>query len=79
MKPRRLLLIVNPISGTKPKERILPEVESVLTEQGYDVSTVMTTCRGDGHTLARKAVDSGYDAVVAVGGDGTVNEVASAI
>lgn len=79
MEPQRLLLIVNPISGTKPKDKILPEIESVLTEQGYVVTTAMTSCRGDGNTLARKAVDSGYDAVVAVGGDGTVNEVASAM
>lgn len=79
MKPQRLLLIVNPISGTKPKDKILPEIEAVISGGGYEVDTVMTSCRGDGYRLARQAISSGCDAVVAVGGDGTVNEVASAM
>lgn len=79
MKPQRLLLIVNPISGTKPKDKILPEIESVFSGQGYEVDTAMTSCRGDGYRLASQAVETGYNAVVAVGGDGTVNEVASAM
>lgn len=79
MKSQRLLLIVNPISGTKPKDKILPDIESVLTERGYVVDTAMTSCKGDGYSLACKGIEEGYDAVVAVGGDGTVNEVASAM
>lgn len=79
MKPQRLLLIVNPISGTKPKDKILPVIESLLREHGYDVDTAVTAAKGDGRRLATEAVGSGYGAVVAVGGDGTVNEVASAM
>jgi YegS/Rv2252/BmrU family lipid kinase len=62
-----MLFIVNPISGHGRKKRII----SRLTEAGYKV--VCTEYAGHAEKLAREAVDS---VVVAVGGDGTVNEVA---
>ena len=62
-----MLFIVNPISGQGRKKRII----SRLTEAGYKV--VCTEYAGHAEKLAREAVDS---VIVAVGGDGTVNEVA---
>lgn len=62
-----MLFIVNPISGKGRKKRII----SRLKESGYDV--VCTEYSGHAEKLAR---DSSAKVVVAVGGDGTVNEVA---
>lgn len=44
-----------------------------------DLELKVTTRAGDARTWAREAAESGYDAVLAVGGDGTANEVASGL
>ncbi len=62
-----MLFIVNPISGNGRKLRLI----SYLREKGYKV--VCTEYAGHGEILAREATEN---VVVAVGGDGTVNEVA---
>jgi YegS/Rv2252/BmrU family lipid kinase len=46
---------------------------------GYEVKQVMTTCKGDATLLARQAVQEGFDIAVAVGGDGTINEVCNGL
>ena len=68
-----LLLIVNPLSGGKDKKRLLRTVERHL-HRPYSV--VFTEYPGHGAELARQAAQ---DVVVAVGGDGTVSEVAGAL
>lgn len=75
----RLLLIVNPVSGTTDKREIAKKVDRRLTEAGYKVETVLTTCRGDATRLAKMGVEEGYMGVLACGGDGTVNETARAL
>lgn len=76
---RKLLLIVNPVSGTTSKRGMAERITRRLTEVGYEVDTRMTTCRGDATRLARMAVDGGYYGALACGGDGTVNETARAL
>lgn len=76
---RRIAFIVNPVSGTQEKQRILREVQSRLSGIGIDFDIKYTRFRGHATELAHEAVEYSYDTVVAVGGDGTVNEVASAL
>lgn len=76
---RRLLLIINPISGLGSKETFEPLVRKTLEPIGYEVKTVYTCARGDATRLARQAVKEGYYGVLAAGGDGTVNETARAL
>lgn len=76
---RRLLLIINPISGLGSKESFEPLVRSTLEPLGYKVTTAYTCARGDATRLARQAVEEGYYGVLAAGGDGTVNETARAL
>lgn len=75
----RCMMIVNPASGTVSKHRIVPHVCKRLDRLGvkYDVSA--TRYPGHAVELARKAAADGYDVVIAVGGDGTVNEVATGL
>ena len=76
----RHLLIVNPISGTQSKHGLPERISARLAEAGIDVDTYVTTGPGDATRRVRQAVDAGeYDAVLACGGDGTVNEVARAM
>lgn len=73
------LLIINPIAGTSGKEGVDAYVTRRMAEAGWAVEVAMTQGRGDATRLARKAVDDGFDAVIAAGGDGTVNETATAL
>lgn len=70
---QRIDFILNPISGGKSKASALRAIESVLDRNRYESRILWTASPGDG---ARLAAESPADIVVAVGGDGTVNEVA---
>lgn len=76
---RRIMLIINPISGTLPKDGLSERVASRLQSEGFEVTTAMTERAGHGYELARRAAEEKYYGVIAAGGDGTVNEVASAL
>ena len=78
-QPRRLLLIINPVSGVGDKNDIEALVYTHLEPLGYEIMTNYTCARGDATRLAENAVKSGYYGVIAVGGDGTVNETATAL
>src|SRR3954452_10458982 len=72
-----MLLIVNPhassVSG-RMRKLVLSALESRFEVEAVD------TC-GPGHAieLSREAAGGGYDVVVALGGDGTVNEAANGL
>lgn len=72
----KILFIVNPISGGENKAGIPGLVKDRLDKNKYNEYKIVNT-EHSGHAveLARNAVAEGYDVVVAVGGDGTVNEV----
>ncbi|MDR3134367.1 MAG: diacylglycerol kinase family lipid kinase [Prevotellaceae bacterium] len=77
---RKIAFILNPLSGKGNKEA----VEQFITNHsgwpaGFDASVHTTRCAGDGYEQARQFAAQGLDAVVAVGGDGTINEIARAL
>ena len=78
-KRRHILAIINPVSGTGNKEKIPRLIETVVDQEKNDVSIVMSEYAGHAHEIALDAVQAGIDIVVAIGGDGTVNEVGSAV
>ena len=79
MSKPTLLLIINPKAGHGKA----PKVVDVIARSGirniYDVETAFTQYRGHANELAKTAVQSGVNVVVAAGGDGTVNETASSL
>ncbi len=75
----RILLIINPISGTASKRGLKETIEKRIRAMGHSIDTALTQGPGDATLLARQAVADGYDAVLACGGDGTVNEVAKGL
>lgn len=79
MEQKRLLLIINPVSGTHGKQDVADVVRQILEPHGCAVEAVFTQGAGDATTLARGAVGSGFDGVLVAGGDGTVNEAARGI
>jgi len=76
---KHLLFVINPISGGKKKNDFERRAREELDLTRYDADFAMTAYPGHAYELAVQAVSAGVDAVVAVGGDGTINEVASAL
>lgn len=74
----KLLFIVNPISGTGKQNNFTKVIDRELDKNIFDYNIEYTQYKGHATTIAAKAI-SNYDYVVAVGGDGTVNEVAKGL
>ena len=73
--PRRLLLIANPISGGGRGQDRTEALAAALRGRGIDTEIHFTQCAGDATARAAAATAEGWDGLVAIGGDGTVNEV----
>lgn len=76
---RKCRLIVNPRSGTSEKGKVIKKAIEQLLAAGWNVEAAYTERPGHATELAAQAVLAGFNAVVAVGGDGTVNETARAL
>lgn len=77
---KSLILIVNPISGRSfIKNRIVSRIISYIDRAKYDVTIRFTSYAGHATEIAAEAVEKGVHIVVAVGGDGTINEVAKSL
>lgn len=74
---RTVLVIINPIAGVRPKDEIPDLVREVMpASKGFDLDIRFTQYAGHASEMAREAVSRGIDTVVAIGGDGTINETA---
>jgi len=72
--------IFNPHSGSNRRNPYLRDrAEAFIRSHGWDAKVVVTERPRHATGLARQAVDEGCTLVVAIGGDGTMNEVASAL
>ena len=76
---KRITFIVNPKSGTQDKDDIPLLIDEMLDHTRFKHEVCFTQYSGHACELAKAFADRGDDIVVAVGGDGTVNEVARAL
>ena len=72
---KKILFIVNPISGPGKQKRIEKWIDEGLDKSKFMSSIIHTTHAGHATELSKKAIEDGVDIIVAIGGDGTVNEV----
>ena len=72
-------IIINPASGGGKNQEIARQITAMLAERGEEARVFATECEGDGDRQARLALESGCDAVICVGGDGTLSEVVDAM
>lgn len=76
---KKAIFVMNLISGTSSKAGVPDLIEHNLDKEKFDYEIVVTEYAGHASEIAARAKDEGVDLVVAVGGDGTVNEVARSI
>jgi len=75
----KILFVINPVSGKKSKDFVPALIKQTFCEEHYDLKIIYTLFSGEATHIVKQYFNKGYKKVVAVGGDGTVNEVASAI
>ncbi len=76
---KRILFIVNPVSGVGKQKGIEQLIAKELDTSKYSYQIAFTEGAGHAVVLSREAAAAGTDIVVAIGGDGTVNETATGI
>lgn len=80
---RRILFIINPAGGKgeagRQWSRLWPALQQRAESCGLRVEQALTEYAGHAISIARGAKNAGYDVVVAVGGDGSINEVANGL
>lgn len=79
MQKKKIVFIINPISGTGSKASVPMLIDRYIDRNIFSVDVRFTEHAGHAKEIATLAKDNGVDVCVAVGGDGTVNEVAQAL
>lgn len=72
---KKIVFIINPISGTQNKEQITSSLDEILDKDKFDWEIVKTERAGHASEIAATAARDGIDIVGAIGGDGTINEI----
>jgi diacylglycerol kinase (ATP) len=75
----KILFLINPISGTRQKEHLPEMISELLDSAIFDIEIVVTKYKGEATEIVRQKLIADYRYFVAVGGDGTVNEIAKAL
>lgn len=75
----KTLAVLNPISGNGAGARVWSSIEQELKQGGLDFDVARTSSPGHAVSIANEARRSGYETLIAVGGDGTTNEVANGL
>jgi YegS/Rv2252/BmrU family lipid kinase len=78
-KIEKIGFIINPISGTRTKENIPELIKEIIETNRFEPVISYTECAGHATKIAKQMVKEGYSIVVAVGGDGTINEIARSL
>ena len=76
---KKIIAIINPISGTRPKTHIPTLIKEQINPNKFEVEILYTEYAGHATQIAHKAEEEGIDYVLAIGGDGTINETAKAL
>ncbi|MCG8411137.1 MAG: diacylglycerol kinase family lipid kinase [Bacteroidales bacterium] len=73
----KILFIINPISGNRSKANIPDLIGKAFNHYDYCIKIITTQFAGEAPQIVRKYISEGFYKIIAVGGDGTINEIAS--
>ena len=76
---KKYLVIINPISGTSRKTSLPELAYNMLSDNDSELYFVYTNGEGHADRIIKDIAGQGFDTVIAIGGDGTINEVANAV
>ncbi|MBO7287738.1 MAG: YegS/Rv2252/BmrU family lipid kinase [Bacteroidales bacterium] len=76
---KKIIFIINPISGHHNKNNFPHLVDKHIDKNQYEYSIVFTEYAGHATELTMKAIEDGFEYIAAVGGDGTINEIAKCL
>ena len=76
---KNILFIINPISGTGKQKDVENLIDQELDKSKFIPRIIHTDAPGQATVLCKEAVEHGIDVIVAVGGDGTVNEIGQSL
>ena len=76
---KKIIFIINPISGHHNKDNFPNLVDKYIDKDQYEYSIVFTEYAGHATKLTMKAIEDGFKYIAAVGGDGTINEIAKCL
>jgi diacylglycerol kinase (ATP) len=76
---KKIRFIINPISGGKKKDTIVKKISEIIDQNLYSYDIKYTQYRFHATELTQDALNQGFHIVVAVGGDGTINEITKAL
>lgn len=79
MNKKIIWFVVNPISGGISKKTVIKAIDEEMSPDRYAWRICQTAYPGHGAVLATTAAENKVDVVVAIGGDGTINEVARSL
>lgn len=79
MKKKKIKFIVNPISGNHNKNNFPNLVDNYIDKNKFEYDIVFTKYVNHATELTMKAIEDGYEYIAAVGGDGTINEIAKCL
>ncbi|MEA2582399.1 MAG: diacylglycerol kinase [Thermomicrobiales bacterium] len=79
MNPSTVAVILNPASGAGKTLKLVPQVTRALQQVGRPFNLHLTTRAGEAPEVARQFALDGASVVIAIGGDGTINEVANGL
>jgi len=75
----KIVFIINPIAGGKNKNHFSKVIANHLNASKFEYELIQTESEKHAYELTKAAISNGAEVVVAVGGDGTINEIASAL
>lgn len=76
---KKILFILNPKAGHGLNRHLEEKIDKVFAKSEFNIEKVYTEYSGHATELSRKAASENYYAAIAIGGDGTVNEVAAGL
>lgn len=77
--PKKIIYLINPISGTRGKKTLLKLIEDKTSERGIDFEILPTVANGDYSFIESRIKENGITDIAICGGDGSVNQVAQSL